>query len=239
MRTRYTFRQSPRNVAHVAATLYRDDDPAEPIADIFDPAAVLHLAAAPRMAEALRRALALLRDPDAEARDADLCTRVIEGALAEAGELPAAVTPGAGCLRTWRTREAAQAVADWLNAMSPRPVYSAQCYSYRVARAACGLRPAPGTGRTARPIGPPGAGLTTFRARPPDRTDAGQRLRDEVAGLVRMERAVLRLVAGVCPCGPPVDSLLLATAAPPPPQRPTPYRAENLARSNFSQEITV
>ena len=116
--------------------------------------------------------------------------------------------------------------------MSPRPVYAAQCYAYRVARAACGQRPAPGTGRTSQPIGPPGAGLATFRARPPDRTDAGQRLRDEVAGLVRMERAVLRLVGGAAPCGPPVDSLLLATPAPP----PTPYRAENLARSNFSQE---
>lgn len=114
--------------------------------------------------------------------------------------------------------------------MSPRPVYAAQCYTYRVARIACGQRPAPGTGRTATPAGP----LGTFRARPPDRTDAGRRLRCEVADLVRMERAVLRLVGGVCPCGPPADSLLLATPAPPPP-RPR-GRVKTLARSNFSQE---
>lgn len=92
MRTRYLARPAPANVARVAATLYRDDNPRDPIADVFDPAAVRHLAAAPRMAEALRRALMLLRDPDAEARDADLCTAVIVGALTEAGEMPQGVT---------------------------------------------------------------------------------------------------------------------------------------------------
>ena len=96
MRTRYVSRTAPQNVARVAATLYRDDDPAEPIADVYAPAAVLHLAAAPRMAEALRRALFLLRDPDPDTRDAQLCAALIEGALAEAGELPETVTPGAG-----------------------------------------------------------------------------------------------------------------------------------------------
>jgi hypothetical protein len=43
---------------------------------------------APRMAAALRCALMLLRDPDAEARDAELCRAVIVGALTEAGEMP-------------------------------------------------------------------------------------------------------------------------------------------------------
>lgn len=97
--------------------------------------------------------------------------------------------------------------------------YPIHCYTYRVARTACGLRATPGTGRTSWPVGPPGAGLTTFRARPPDRNACGQHLRDEVAALVRMERAVARLV------GLPAGSLLTPRPgdpwpAPPPPRRP-------------------
>ena len=96
MRTRYTARTAPQNVARVAATLYRDDDTREPVADVFDPRAVRHLAAAPRMAEALRRALALLRDPDPDAQDVRLCEALILGALDEAGELPETATLRAG-----------------------------------------------------------------------------------------------------------------------------------------------
>lgn len=76
--------------------------------------------------------------------------------------------------------------------MRERPVYLAQCYSFRVACIVAGEHVAPGTGRRAEPGGPD-RGLLTFRARRTQRTAAAHALRAEVAALLRAERAVLRL----------------------------------------------
>lgn len=78
MKTPFIRRDAPANVLRVVATLYPDPHTFEPIADVFDPKAVPLLMAAPQMADALRHALALLRNPDAES--------VIVAALRQANE---------------------------------------------------------------------------------------------------------------------------------------------------------
>lgn len=74
-----------------------------------------------------------------------------------------------------------------------RPVYSAQCYTFNVARRLCGEPAAPGTGRVSVFGSPGGHPLGTFRALAPYRSPAARRLRAEVAALVRCERAIARL----------------------------------------------
>ena len=93
MKTPFIRRDAPANVLRVVATLYPDPHTFEPIADVFDPKAVPLLMAAPQMADALRHALALLRNPDAEAQDATLAESVIVAALRQANEPETA--PGA------------------------------------------------------------------------------------------------------------------------------------------------
>ena len=87
MRPPYIRRDAPVNVPRVVATLYADPASFAPVADVFDIAAVPLLTAAPRLADALRHVLDLLRNPDAEAEDARLAESVIVAALRDAGEL--------------------------------------------------------------------------------------------------------------------------------------------------------